>query len=78
MPPPPPTSLPPSLLSPPPPPPPTLSDEVSLRSRLGWERKPGCWLAWRREEVEEEESLALPTLSPRLNWRRQGEEEKEE
>lgn len=28
--------------------------------------------------MEEEESLALPTLSPRLNWRRQEEEEKEE
>lgn len=24
--------------------------------------------------MEEEESLALPTLSPRLNWRRQEEE----
>lgn len=28
--------------------------------------------------MEEEESLALPTLSPRLNWRRQEEEEEEE
>lgn len=37
-------------------------------SRLGWERKPGCWLDWSREEVEEEESRALPTLSPRLSW----------
>lgn len=53
-------SRPPSLLSPPP-------DEASLRSRLGWERKPGCWLAWRREDVEEVESLALPTLSSRLS-----------
>lgn len=53
-------SRPPSLLSPPP-------DEGSLRSRLGWERNPGCWLAWRREEVEEVESLALPTLSSRLS-----------
>lgn len=26
--------------------------------------------------MEEEESLALPTLSPRLNWRRQEEEKK--
>lgn len=75
MPPPPPTSLPASLLSPPPPPP-TLSVAASLRSRLGWERKPGCWLAWRREEVEEEESRALPTLSPRLNWGRKRRKEK--
>ncbi|TNN50539.1 hypothetical protein EYF80_039241 [Liparis tanakae] len=70
-----PTSRLPSLLSPHPPTP-TRSGGGSLRSRLGWERKPGCWLACRREEVEEEESLALPTLSPRLNWRRH-EEEKE-
>lgn len=28
--------------------------------------------------MEEEESLALPTLSPRLSWRSQREEEREE
>lgn len=67
-PPPPPGSLPESLLSTPPPAT-GRSDGESRWSRLGWERKPGCWLDWSREEVEEEESLALPTLSSRLSCR---------
>lgn len=66
LPPPPPGSFPESLLSTPPPAPPR-SDRESRWSRLGWERNPGCWLVWSREEVEE--SLALPTLSPRLSCR---------